>query len=360
MRYEGQNTQRANQENRIYMGMDVHKNHINVTVMSEHVVLGHNHVEIHDVEAYIAGIKKKYPNRTMRAAYEAGFSGFALHHQLQALGVETIVVNAADVPTTDKERTSKSDRADSMKICNALKCGQLQEIWVPPDELSGDRDLVRYRLILRQHLAKTKTRIKMFIYKQGLHIPSELDSSHWTKAFQAWLKEQKMNTVSSQTTFSLMLDELQHADEVYKKHLRRINELASAECYSKNVDLLYTIPGIGRLTAITILTELGPIARFPTADHLASYVGLVPMRHQSGSSDRTMPIQRRAHQELRTLLVQCSWMAIKGSNHFNALYEHKRKNKKSQVAVIVVTRRLLNTIYAVLKKSQPFMEPSTT
>lgn len=342
------------------MGMDVHKRHINVTVMSEHVVLGQSHVEIRDVEAYIAGIKKKYPNRTMRAAYEAGFSGFALHHQLEALGIDTIVVNAADVPTTDKERTSKSDRADSMKICHALKCGQLHEIWVPPDELAGDRDLVRYRLILRQHLAKTKTRIKMFLYKQGVQIPTELDSSHWTKAFQTWLKEQKMNTVSSQTTLVLMLEELQHADEVYKKHLRRINELASAECYSNNVDLLHTIPGIGRLTAITILTELGPIARFATADHLASYVGLVPMRHQSGSSDRTMPIQRRAHQELRTLLVQCSWMAIRGSNHFNALYEHKRKNKKSQVAIIAIARRLLTTIYAVLKKSQPFMESGTT
>ncbi|MBL0322293.1 MAG: IS110 family transposase [Ignavibacteria bacterium] len=340
------------------MGIDVHKRHINVAVMSEHVVLGQNHVEIRDVDAYMVRLKKKYPDRRLRAAYEAGFSGFALYHQLESLGIETIVVNAADVPTTDKERTTKSDRADSLKICHALKCGQLREIWVPPDELSGDRDLVRYRLILRQHLAKTKTRIKMFLYKQGVQIPPELDSSHWTRAFRAWLIEQKMNTVSSQTTFSLMLEELQHADDVYKKHIQRIQELASADRYKQNVQLLRSIAGIGGLTAITILTELGPIARFPTADHLASYVGLVPMRRQSGSSDMSMPIQRRAHQELRALLVQCSWMAIKCSNHFNSVYEHKRKNKKSQVAIIVVTRRLLNTIYAVLKKSQPFVEPS--
>ncbi|MBK7186711.1 MAG: IS110 family transposase [Ignavibacteria bacterium] len=359
MRNGAQDTQLTNQENMIYMGIDVHKRHINVAVMSEHVVLGQNHVEIRDVDAYMVRLKKKYPDRRLRAAYEAGFSGFALYHQLESLGIETIVVNAADVPTTDKERTTKSDRADSLKICHALKCGQLRKIWVPPDELSGDRDLVRYRLVLRQHLAKTKTRIKMFLYKQGVQIPPELESSHWTKAFQAWLKEQTMTTASSQTTLMLMLEELQHADQVYKKHLRRINELALTQRYSHNVDLLYTIPGIGRLTAITILTELGPIARFAKADQLASYVGLIPMQHQSGSSDRNMPIQRRAHQELRTLLVQCSWMAIKGSNHFNMVYEHKRKNKTSQVAIIAVARRLLNTIYAVLKKSQPFMESGT-
>lgn len=92
------------------MGIDVHKRHINVAVMSEHVVLGQNHVEIRDVDAYMVRLKKKYPDRRLRAAYEAGFSGFALYHQLESLGIETIVVNAADVPTTDKENNKERPR----------------------------------------------------------------------------------------------------------------------------------------------------------------------------------------------------------------------------------------------------------
>jgi transposase len=356
MRSVGESTSVDQYFNHIYLGMDVHKKHINFTVMSKHTVLTQAHVEVEAVPAYILQLKKKYPNRELLAAYEAGFSGFSLCKQLVKLGVKSIVVNAADVPTTDKERTTKSDRTDSMKICKALTAGSLRAIWVPPDELEGDRDLVRYRLCMRKDVTKDKTRIKMFLHKQGLHIPSEFDSAQWTVKFRTWLKEQKMSAPTAQMTFEVMLDNLDAAETAYRKHLRRIYALASSQAYAKNMELLRTIPGVGRLSGITILTELGPIDRFSTADKLASYVGLVPMRSQSGSSDKTMPIQRRAQQELRRILVQCAWAAVRKNNHFNLIYENKRRSRPSQIAIISVARRLLNTIYAVLKKSQPYSE----
>ncbi|NQW29859.1 MAG: IS110 family transposase [Ignavibacteria bacterium] len=359
MRPMSQATKENDNSNRIYIGMDVHKKHIDVTLMSQHIVLAQAHIRSNIMEEYIRKVKRKYPGKQLTAAYEAGFSGFALCKQLNALGVETIVVNAADIPTTNKERTTKSDRSDSMKICKALKSETLRKIYVPSDEQLGDRDLVRYRSRLRQEVSKHKTRIKMFIHRYGIHIPDELDTSHWSKPLRAWLGMRTLPSASAQTTFGIMLENLETSEIAYQKHLRRINELASSPRYADDMDLLCTIPGIGRLTAITILTELNPISRFRTIDHLASYVGLVPMRHQSGSSDRSMPMQHRAQQELRVALVQSAWMAARSSDRFRAAHIEKRKNRPSQVAIIYVARKLLNTIYTVLKNSQPYVEQSS-
>jgi len=354
MRTNSQVTQRSVSEDILYMGLDVHKNHINVTVMSDQAVISQSHVAIGDVESYVAGLQRKHPNSVLRAAYEAGFSGFATQRRLEALGVQTIVVNAADVPTTDKQRTSKSDRADSWKICHALRCDQLHAIWVPSVEHAGDRGLVRYRLPLKKARSQSMSRIRMFLHQQGIAIPDEFDRSYWSKAFRAWLNDQTMTSESSQMTYMLMLEEFEHADAVVSKHMKLIKTLSESDRYRKNVELLCSIPGIGVLTAMVILTELGPIDRFSSADRLASYVGLVPMRHQSGSSDRSMPIQRRAKTELRRMLVQSAWIAIGRANHFMDVYDRQRKIKRSQVAIIVVARKILNTIYAILKTSQPF------
>ncbi len=222
MRSVREATKEEGNSNQIYLGMDVHKKHINFTVMSKHSLLAQSHVVVQGLPTYILQLKKKYPNRPMLAAYEAGFSGFSLCKQLSQLGVETIVVNAADIPTTDKERTTKSDRTDSMKICKALTSGSLRAIWIPPGELEGNRDLVRYRLCMRKDVTKGKTRIKMFLHKQGLHIPAEIDSALWAIKFRTWLKEQKMSIPSAQLTLEVMLENLDVAETAYRKHLRRI------------------------------------------------------------------------------------------------------------------------------------------
>jgi transposase len=52
-----------------------------------------------------------FPGATYHTAYEAGFSGFWLHRELTSLGIKSMVVNPADIPTTDKERTQKEDKA---------------------------------------------------------------------------------------------------------------------------------------------------------------------------------------------------------------------------------------------------------
>lgn len=338
----------------ISLGLDVHKKFISVTVYRDNCRQSKAHVQTSELEAYILGLQRKYGQYEIQAAYEAGFCGFSLQRQMEQLSVSTMVVNPADIPTTDKERTTKNDRTDSDKIARALSVGALRGIWIPDEELEGDRELVRLRFKLLAELKSIKSTIKGRLLKHGIVIPEELDTPTWSKKFRAWLDQQKFPSTSSQVAFAELLAELDHRKNRYSHHLRRLNELAASPRYAQNMELLTGIPGIGRLTALSLLTEIGPIERFGTADQLASYVGLVPMQHQSGGSNREMPIQRRAQSVLRSMLIQCAWSAIRTKSHFATLYERKKQTKPSSKAIIFVARRLVNTSYAILKSQQPY------
>ncbi|MBI2793825.1 MAG: IS110 family transposase [Ignavibacteria bacterium] len=327
----------------------VHKRFISVTIYNKHSYHSKAHVPTAELAAYIQGLQQKHADCTILAAYEAGFCGVSLHRHLQELRVPTVVVNPADIPITDKQRTTKNDRSDSARIAQALSADALRGIWIPNEEVEGDRELVRYRLKMLRELGAIKNALKMRLLKHGIVLPKQYDNSSWSSGFRQWLREQRLPTPSSQRAFELFLDEYDHRKQRYADHLVVLSELAATPRYAYKMVLLTSIPGIGRLTALSLLTELGPVERFSSADQLASYVGLVPMQHQSGSSDRAMPMQRRAQTELRSMLIQCAWTAIRCEQHFTDLYERKRANKPGQKAIVTVARRLLNTVHAVLK-----------
>ena len=72
-----------------------------------------------------------YPGGTYTSAYEAGFSGFWIHRRLEQLGFNNMVVHAADIPTTHKEKTRKTDKIDSRKIARELESNSLNGIYIP-------------------------------------------------------------------------------------------------------------------------------------------------------------------------------------------------------------------------------------
>ena len=354
MRHKVQHTQSASETPTLYIGLDVHKLSVNVTVYDCDRRQRKAHVPMQELEAYVDGIQKKHPHHQLVAAYEAGFCGFALQRRLTAQQVNTLVVNAADIPTTDKDRTTKTDRADSAKIANALRSGLLRGIWIPSEELEGDRELVRDRQKIRRELNSAKSTLKMRLHKHGITIPARFDNSSWSEAFRQWLAEQQLESASAQHAFNLLLSEYDHRRERYRLHVATLGELAASPRYAHTMQLLTSIPGIGQLTGISLATEIGPIDRFASANHLASYVGLVPMQHQSGASNRQMPIQRRAQADLRFMLIQCAWSSIRTDTHFADLYKRKRASKPAQKAIVAVARRLLNTVFAILKNQEPY------
>jgi transposase len=101
--------------------------------------------------------------------------------------------------------------------------------------------------------------------------------------------------------------------------------------------------GVGVLTAIVFLTELGDLSRFANRRQIAAYLGLAPSSHESGGQqDRKGHITHQGSYRVRKVLCQATWSRVRSSEQEKAVYERiKAKNpKKAKIAVVAGMRRL--------------------
>jgi len=169
----------------IYIGIDAHLKSWKITIMLDHSIYK---TFSQDPGAGILYdyLRRNFPGGNYYSAYEAGFCGFSIHRELEKYGIKNIVVNAADIPTTDKERKQKEDKRDSRKIANSLRNHELEAIYVPNRDMEELRSLVRYRKTLVKDIGRNKSRAKSFLHYYGIHIPTELDSASQTLVCQVY------------------------------------------------------------------------------------------------------------------------------------------------------------------------------
>ena len=172
----------------IYVGIDIHLRSWHVSIYFEQRLLKSFRQEA-SPQKLVNFLNENYPGAKYKCAYESGFSGFWPKRQLEKLGVNCIVVNAADVPQTNKGMHSKTDKLDSRRIGAALESGMLQGIYVPDAEQEADRQLVRCNERLGRELTRSKHRIKSLLYQIGITIPKEFSNGSWSNKFVQWLKD---------------------------------------------------------------------------------------------------------------------------------------------------------------------------
>src|SRR6056297_1189328 len=284
----------------IFVGLDTHLKNWRVSIM-----IGSSFYKTFSQDPSSKVLKnylqKNFPNGNYYSAYEASFNGFKNHRDLITLGIKNIVVNPADIPTTDKERKQKEDSRDSRKIARQLSQKDLTPIYIPEIEIEGDRSLVRYRKTITKEISRTKNRVKSLLYYFGIEIPIQFSGKkYWSKRFTSWLREVKLPTDSAKITLENYLETV----ELYRKKQystnKKIRELSGKNIYKENYNLLLSVPGIGCLTAMIILTELGDIKRFKNLDNLCSFIGLTPMTNSTGENERIGDITLRRNKILRT------------------------------------------------------------
>lgn len=339
----------------IYVGIDVHKKDWKVTILTSEIVY-----KTFSAAPYADKLnnylRDNFPGAHYYSAYEAGFSGFWLHRELTKLGINSIVVNPADIPTTDKERKQKEDLRDSRKIAQTLRAGQLASIYIPSERVQQDRILLRSRQAIVKDLKRSKNRIKSMLFFQGINYPERFytNNSHWSKPFIQWLEGLNFEHNSAKAGLNAYLEMVKHQRNLMLKVTRQINDLSKSSLYKQNVELLVSVPGVGMLTAMMLLTELENIDRFKKFDDLCSYVGLVPSTASSGENHVDTGITPRKNSRLRAALVESAWVAIRNDPALLATYQKLIKRMPGNRAIIRVAKKLLRRIVYVLDKKQPY------
>ena len=339
----------------IYVGIDVHKKDWKVTIMTAELSLK-TFSSVPRAEKLGAYLMSNFPGATFYSAYEAGFSGFWLHKELTKFGINSIVVNPADIPTTDKERKQKEDLRDSRKIAHSLRSGQLKSIYIPKDDVLHDRMLLRTRQALVKDLNRSKNRIKSMLFFLGVDLPVRFSKpgSSWSNPFIKWLEELSFEYPAAKSGLDAHLNQVHNLRSCVLRVTRQIKELAKTSQYQENVSLLISMPGIGVLTAMMLLTELEDINRFKTFEDLSSYVGLVPSTSSSGENDIDNGITPRRNGRLRSALIESSWVAIRSDPALLSSYQSLTKRMPGNRAIVRIAKKLLRRLTHVLRNKSRY------
>jgi transposase len=344
----------------IYAGFDVHLKSWTVTIMTEK--LHHKtFTQPPKPEVLHHYLSKNFPGGIYHSAYEAGFCGYWIHNKLKDLGIDSMVVNPADIPTTGKEKVQKDDSRDSVKIARSLRNGDLNPIYVPTLSTLEDRGLVRTRASLVKDLARYKNRIKSFLYFHGIEYPEAFTNprTHWSGKFTKWLEELILVDTSSQTSLNALLEQSKYLRASILSITKYIRHLSRTDRYKIWQELLRSIPGISYLTAMVILTEIETMDRFASFDQLCGFVGLVPSTKSSGEKDRIGELTPRGHSVLRNAIIESAWTAARLDPALNKNYHEYCKRMEPNKAIIRIARKLLSRIRFVLKNAQPYQHSVT-
>lgn len=337
----------------IFVGLDVGKREWKASVWTER----YEHKTFSQPprsEALVAYLRRHFPQATYHCVYEAGYSGFWIQDQLQSAGVDCIVVNPADVPTTHKESCMKSDRVDARKLAKTLRNGELKAIYSPSRGAQEDRTLVRMRTRFVRKQTRCKNQIKALLNYYGYSVPADMTDRYWSRRFVRWIESIKLERSSGQGALIMLLVELGNLRQAINQITRQIRQMASEEPYRQYVPLLLGAPGISVLSAMILLTELVDVHRFNNIDRLVNYSGFSPGEHSSSERQYQTGLSRRCNPILRHVLIECAWVAVRKDPALMLSFEVLCKRMAKNKAIIRIARKLVSRMYHILKHRQPY------
>jgi len=280
-------------------------------------------------------------------AYEACGFGFLLYDELVAAGIECHVLAPSKILRSAHSRSHKTDERDAEALLAALRshvlaAADLPSVWVPDDRTRDDRELVRRRLAVGEDLSRAKTRIRWFLKRQGIE---DAPAEAWTVRYWSWLEELSKGRLGAGAGAALasLVGEAKWLAEEQGRLEKQVIALADAPRHDALVTGVSRPKGVGVLTAMVFLTELGDLRRFHNRQEVGSFLGLTPATHESGKdSDHKGHITHHGPGRVRKVLCQAIWSALRSDPAQRKAYDRlvARNPKKKKIALVARMRVL--------------------
>ena len=262
------------------------------------------------------------------------------HALMHRLG-HTVLVGEASKIRAMVVRKTKTDRRDARHLLDLLKHDRFPSVWIPDPDTRDLRALIGHRV----RLVRMRTMVKNGLQAIALSHRLALRSKLWTR-----------HGLSQLTALALPIHTRRRRDENLEllrwltTRIEALDEqLAAAAAADPRSRCLLTHPGVGPLTALATVLILGPIARFPDASHVVSYVGLAPAINASADKQRLGKITKQGSALLRWVLGQAAPLAARADEDLRRRYFailHRRGRPKAKVAL---ARKLLVRLYVMLR-----------
>jgi transposase len=337
-----------------YVGIDVHRRRSQIAVLDESGRTAVNR-NVGNGRETVLGVIGDLPMGTP-VAFEAAYGWGRLIELLQDHGFEPHLAHPLRCKAIASARL-KNDKVDAATLAHLLRTDLLPEAWIAPAAIREQRAVLRHRAQLVRLRTLLRNRIHAVLADYGCDRMGRAGNC-WSAPGRAWLSELPL----PDTARGAVCDRLEVIDALQVVIDRLDAALARAAKADARVKALTALPGIGPLTAMVILAEVGDIRRFPPARRLASWAGLTPTVRGSDRTVRYGHISKQGDPWLRWIMTQAAQTA-KRTPPYAACFEQIAHRRGRKIATVAVARKLLTHAYHVLREldaAQQPKEPCTT
>jgi transposase len=290
-----------------FLGLDVHADTIAVAIAEPDGEVRPLGIIPNRLESLRKLVKKLQPISSLQACYEAGPTGYVLYWQLATLGVKCEVIAPTLVPTKAGDRV-KTDRRDAAKLARSYRSGDLTPIWVPDAAHEALRDLVRTREDAKQDQTRARHRLGKFLLRHGKRPETTMKS--WTVTYMEWLERQvHFDQPALEATFLDYVHEVSHQAERIVELEKAIDRAIAAAPpqIGAVVEALQGLRGVAKITAVSIVAEVGSFSRFQNPRSLMGYSGMVASEFSSGNRVQRGGITKTGNAHLRRVIGEAAW-----------------------------------------------------
>ena len=291
----------------MFVGMDLHKNYLQIAVMNDKGKVLENSMINNDLKQVGRFFDENISDEKVCVVMESSSVWYNIYSYLSEEKHLNVVLSNPIKTRAIASAKINTDKLDAAKLANLLRGGYIAECYVPDRRIMDLRELVRHRATLVRMRTKLKNKIHSIVLMKGIQISSKYCS--FTRLYNEKLKELNDYRING------YLHLIESLDSEIKNVSKKILTLAKED---EMASLLMTIPGIGYYSALLIVSEIGDINRFPDSYHLCSYAGLVPSTYSSGGITYHGSITKRGSKYLRWIMLECA-------------HVHIRTNKNSKV-----------------------------
>lgn len=365
-----------------FIGLDVHKEFVVVAVADSGQAAAETVCRVDSSpQRVLATLRRLGRLADLRCCYEAGPTGYGLQRELAAAGVRCIVVAPSTVPINGSR--IKTDRRDARKLAHFLRSGDLTPIAIPDEQTESIRDLERARDDARLTERTVRQQLLKFLDRHGRRFTE--GEENWSKKHWAWVRQQQFAHEAQRRVLADAIQTVQQAADRVARLDQDISDCIETWCLHPMVKNLQAFRGVGELTAVGLVAEIGNFERFANASSFMAFVGLVPSESSSGNTRRQGGITKTGNRHVRRLLIEAAWhyygrrcvtsdalrkrradlsaeiveIAERAQRRLHRKFYRLQMRKKSATQIVTaLARELAGFVWAAARKSVAAEQPS--
>jgi len=321
-----------------FVGLDIHLKHINACIRNNAgkiEIQTKFKTEPDAMDRFLVHVDKE----NSKIVIEACSCWEFVYDYLTDAGYKVILANPSQI---EKKKGRKTDKLDAKKLSKLLHADMIPEAYAAPRDVRDQRSLTRLKQSLTELRTEVKNKVNAILIRNGIvHGYSDV----FGKAGTQYLRSIDLE-IRDKYQIDTYLDTVSNIDKQIIDVTERIEEV---EVRNPDIKIVRSHPGFDYYMSLLFIGEIGDNRRFQSYNKLTAYAGLDPSVSQSGEKCYIGHITKKGNKRLRWCLVQAAHVAVMHDSKYAKIFHKISARKNANVAYVAVARKILKTLYYMLK-----------